>query len=238
MAVPVLSAKTLNTETLAISVQFPFTGLPTTTVSEWFINTVPFQIQFAETDNPSGDLCAEGACSVPFTVDATFAQPHLINTCDLFLNSPAASGNCTSAILHQNGSLVTFASPAAPGEILKPWAVGLGAPSGGIPSGAAGPIAMNNITISLGFLASTVTGSVTSTGETQVANPTYLWAGLPNPSQGLYQINFAIPPSPAGLVPCTATAGNFYVGFGRNIESAGFTGGILAVGAAICVGTN
>jgi hypothetical protein len=83
--VPVVSTKVLDAETLAITVQFPFTGLPSATVSGFPVNAPQFPIQFAETDDPTGDPCAEGACTAPASLQPTFAQPHLINMCDLFV---------------------------------------------------------------------------------------------------------------------------------------------------------
>jgi hypothetical protein len=55
--IQVLSTKAVDSETLAITVQFPFAGVP--------VDAGPFTIQFAEADNPAVDLCAEGACTGP-----------------------------------------------------------------------------------------------------------------------------------------------------------------------------
>jgi uncharacterized protein (TIGR03437 family) len=101
--------------------------------------------------------------------------------CDLFVSNPATDGNCPSAVSHQSGKLVTSTLPAAPGEIVTAWAVGLGAPSGGIPAGAPGPIAMNDITLNLSYQITVPVVFGTLGGST---GPSYLWAGLPTPNVG------------------------------------------------------
>ena len=233
----VLSAKVVDTETLAISVQFPFTGLPAASDrNQWFIGSFPFTIQFAETSNAAGNLCDEGACTAPLTIDATPAAPHLINMCDLFVSNQPDSVNCPFAVTHQPGALVTSASPALPGEIVTAWAVGLGTPSGGIPVGATGPIPMNDITIVISFAVTIPAGDGTSSGIFYPPSSSYLWAGLPVPSQGLYQINFAIPPVPPGLSACTPATGNLYLGLGRLILSTEFAGAFESFNSgSICV---
>ena len=132
--------------------------------------------------------------------------------CDLFVGNPATDGNCPSAASHQSGRLVTSTLPAAPGEIVTAWAVGLGAPSGGIPAGAPGPIAMNDITLNLSYQITVPVVFGTLGGST---GPSYLWAGLPTPNVGLYQINFAVPEPPLTLAACTANAGNLNLYVGR-----------------------
>jgi uncharacterized protein (TIGR03437 family) len=200
----VLSAKPVNPSMLAITAQLPFDLTPEA--------TAPVTIQFAQTDSPQSDLCAQNACTAPVSLSVAGVLPHIITTCDVFYST--ASSACQLAITHQNGSLVTYAAPAKAGEILTIWALGLGVPAGGIPAAASGPIAMNDITLQTSF--AVIPSDVPATYDLSSPTP-YLWAGLPSPSTGLYQINFAVPALPANLQSCTAStewftgSGNLFV---------------------------
>jgi hypothetical protein len=229
--VQVLSTKVVDSETIAVTVQFPFAGVPNGLSNPYFVYT----IQFAETNNPTGDLCAEGACTPPVALQPEFDLPHLINTCDVFVSGGSAGGDCVSAVFHQNGTLVTSALPAAPSEIVTAWAVGLGAPTGGVPAGATAPIEMDDITLSFSYSCNCISPDL---NLLQMTAP-YLWAGLPNPAEGVYQVNFAIPPAPVSLTGCTATTGNLLVYLGRSTATTSELNLFpTPSGSAVCMASN
>ncbi len=82
---------------------------------------------------------------------------------------------------HLNGSLVTEAAPAAPGEYLTMYLVGMGLTNQTVPSGTASPEAsvLDTATLTLNG------GAVTN----------ILYAGLTPTEVGLYQVDFQVPAS-------------------------------------------
>jgi uncharacterized protein (TIGR03437 family) len=205
-AVTVFSAKPINTSTLAITVQIPFSILPASTPT----------IQFGQRASAQADPCAQNACSAPLALSVTPVLSHIITTCDVFYATPTTT--CHLVITHQDGSIVTNSAAAKVGEVLTIWALGLGVPASGIPSPGSGPIAMNDITLNLSFAATTPI-AIPLPGSPN----NYQWAGLPSPTTGLYQINFAVPQPPATLQGCsqssewftTNNAGNLFVSIFR-----------------------
>ncbi len=139
---------------------------------------------------------SNGIVSDPVSLAVVPDLPHIITTCDSLYGTPTSP--CQLAVTHQNGSLVTNSAPAAGGEVLSIWAVGLGVPASGIPKAGSGPIAMNDIVLNTAFEVSVPGG--TSIAATQTP---YLFAGLSSVTGGLYQVNFAVPQPPAGTQACT-----------------------------------
>ena len=113
--------------------------------------------------------------------------------------SPAAPGiffaGENPAVLHQNGSLVTAASPAVPGEFVTIYMTGLGAVSGDIAAGDPSPSSP------LLFCKSEVQVVIGS----QTIQPSF--AGLTPGFAGLYQVNFQVPSDlTSGIFPLSVSA--------------------------------
>ena len=125
-------------------------------------------------------LSVNNALTLPVTLDIVPTAPGVLS--DFDGPTPPSTQNGAHIIAqHANGSLVTSASPAKPGEDLVMYLVGLGATKPSVASGAATP----NSPLSYATLAPTVTvDSLPST---------ILFAGLTPAFVGLYQIDFQVP---------------------------------------------
>jgi len=132
-------------------------------------------------------------------------QIHILTGCDA-LNSTANYGSslatglpCPSTVTHADGSPVTVAKPANPGEVLIAYAVGLG---------------QTNPPLATGKLVSSAAPTQTTYGldfnfranalaiKPAPNAPAPIYAGATPGYVGLYQINFAVPPVPAETPPC------------------------------------
>jgi uncharacterized protein (TIGR03437 family) len=131
---------------------------------------------------------------VPYELTAGIAQVQVItdgnpsNSVTMFTNETSVGvfsvppgGLGYGAVLHQNGTLVSPASPAAIGETVSVYLTGLGTVSPGIADGAAGPVstlsqATNTITADIGGTTATIT-----------------YSGLAPQLAGLYQVNLTVP---------------------------------------------
>jgi uncharacterized protein (TIGR03437 family) len=82
---------------------------------------------------------------------------------------------------HADGTVVTEAKPAKPGEVLSVYLVGMGATSIPVASGQPGPSGT--------FATTTINPVLTLNGE----NTTVSFSGLIPGLVGVYQVNFAIP---------------------------------------------
>jgi uncharacterized protein (TIGR03437 family) len=122
-------------------------------------------------------ISANGALTLPDTLDIEPVTPGV-----------AATSSGQFIAQHANGSYVTAASPAQPGEILTIYLAGMGLTDGAITTGEVAP--------STPLAHPLVQPVVTVNGESaQIA-----FAGLTPQAVGLYQINFT--------VPADTTAGN------------------------------
>ena len=149
--------------------------LPLLYVSRNQINT---QLPF---DAPTG----------PATLRVTTVNGFAESTVDIVGAAPGIffSGS-NPAVLHQNGRLVTAASPAVPGEFVSIYMTGLGSVVGTVVSGEAAPASP---------LAPCRAPVRVSIAGTEVI-PTF--AGLAPGFTGLYQVDVQVPASiPAGLWP-------------------------------------
>ncbi len=191
--VPVLSTEATDASTVAVTVLIPFSVAP---------GAAPVTIQFTG---------SKGAISDPVSLAVLPNLPHIITTCDTLYGTPTSP--CQLAVTHQGGSLVTNSAPAAGGEILSIWAVGLGVPASGIPPAVSGPIQMNDIILNTGF----VEGSTTPIFIGESPTP-YLFAGLSSAAGGLYQINFAVPQPPSDVTTCTQNT-EWFTGSGNTYLS-------------------
>ena len=135
-------------------------------------------------DVPAGSttltVAVANTVSAPFNLTLDTYAPGLI------------SSSGTGTILTANGTRVTVAAPAKPGDTLSAFAVGLGPTS---PATPAGPAAAANRTVT--------TPTLTIGG----VNANVIFAGAAPGQVGLYQINFTVPAGVQGTVPVALSIG-------------------------------
>jgi uncharacterized protein (TIGR03437 family) len=127
-------------------------------------------------------------------------QIHVLNSCTdnmtaNLLGGPSiyVSYPCFSAVTHSDGSLVTMASPAAPGENLSAYAFGMGVADVPVDVTMATPV--SGVPVSRPF-----TISFTGIAPQDPGQPDYV--GLVPGTAGLYIINFHAPAQPGVLAAC------------------------------------
>ena len=113
----------------------------------------------------------DGRQSTPTNITIELAAPGLFTT--------TSNGTGAGAITHGDGSLVTAANPALPGEVLVLYATGLGATTPNVPTGR------------LPSEASPAAAAVFVIVDGQQVTPVY--AGRAGCCAGLDQINFTVP---------------------------------------------
>ena len=168
---------------LAITVQIPFDAPDSVIVIE-----------------PSGiALSVNGEQSGYLGVQAQPDRVHILTSCDTIVGGES----CTPLILHANGQQVSYQHPASGGEELVAYATGLGQTNPplatGVPAAQSGP-ALSTFNLDFNYRPNAL-----ATQPATVYPPTNppLFAGSTQGFIGLYQINFVVPPPPAGLEPCS-----------------------------------
>lgn len=162
---------------------------------------------------------------------------HVGNLCDIDISS---SPSCAAAplITHTDGSLISAANPAKPGEEVVMYALGLGATKPVVPTGQAtpspAPVAQTVGEVWPDFHPNEGPSKgvplMFSVCTTTVICPfTPMFAGLTPGSVGLYQVNFVIPSAPQPTFAC----GN---GISSNLTLT-IVGATSFDGAGICVAT-
>jgi uncharacterized protein (TIGR03437 family) len=186
----------LATQTAIAPVPLP-TNLAGTTV---LIGGIPAPLFYVS----SGQIDAQ----IPFGLNAG-SQYQIIVEVNGSLSTPAplqlgpvapSLANLTGTALaeHLDGTLVTAASPAQPGEFIVLYLSGLGATTNPVPSGAITPSNPNTLSVPL------VTPTMTLNG----ANIPIVFVGLTPTAVGLYQIDFQMPATvPAGSLPLIVMQG-------------------------------
>ena len=164
-------------------------------------------------------------------------QVHVLTSCDILLAPDSSSLNltglpCPPMVIHGDGTLVSAAKPAKPGEELAAYAVGLGPTNPASREGQPAPAPIHTVQsflIDYNFRANALPT------KPAAESPTPLFTGLTPKYPGLYQINFVVPPIPDHTGPC-AGAG---IGPGANAVQSNLTvsfGGSFSFdGAGICV---
>jgi uncharacterized protein (TIGR03437 family) len=171
-----LAAQTSSPTTLPLPTQIDGTlviigGMqaPLYYVSPGQINAqIPFEL--AAGNQYEVIVSANGALTTPQPIQLTDAVPAILQ-----FNSGAVVAE------HQDGTLVSDSSPAAPGEYVVIYLTGLGDTDIPVPSGTASPS---------NPLANVVNTPVLTLNGTQIP---ILFAGLTPTLVGLYQINFQVP---------------------------------------------
>ncbi len=189
-----------------------------------------------------------GVAGTAVNLTAMLDQVHIVTVCDSIL--PGGQGllpgslPCQPEVTHANGQLVSNSNPATVGEELVAYAVGLGATNPVVPAGqaAAQPTpTTGTFLLDFNYHADALASKPVVIGTV----PTPLFTGLTPGFPGLYQINFVVPPAPAGAPPClTGAASQAGAGLASSprqaiLETTNLTvsvGGSTSFdGAAICV---
>jgi len=178
------------TQVLAVTVQIPF-GIPLfcTLCAPPLVSTAGI------------DVSVNGVTSPTVIVQPFQDHVHFLTTCDIIVaganSAPPSNGGlpCTPMVTHHDGSMVSNFLPAKVGEELVAYATGLGetnpALTGGQPAAQSSP---------------TVTTFGIEFNYRLNALATELFTGATKSYVCHYQINFIVPPPPAGFQPCVDTA--------------------------------
>lgn len=127
-------------------------------------------------------LSVNNALTLPITLDIVPTAPGVLSAFD-GPTPPSTQNGAHIVAQHLNGSRVTTANPANPGEYLVMYLAGLGATNPPVPSGDPAPAAPSTL--------AAVTLAPTVTVDTLPSN--VVFAGLAPHFVGLYQIDFQVP---------------------------------------------
>jgi uncharacterized protein (TIGR03437 family) len=196
---------------------YPYWGCPLPNAAEVCtpLAAITVQVPFeAQCGNCSTAPRAEGEISVieNGTVGLSMLgtifpdQVHILTTCDALMLRPGIGVGpsttglpCPSVVTHADGSPVSATNAAQVGEELVAYAVGLG---------------QTNPPLETGKLVSAAAPALTTFGLDFNYHPNALpskplpsapapaYAGATPGYVGLYQVNFVVPPVPAGTLPC------------------------------------
>ncbi len=162
-------------------------------------------------------------------------QIHILTTCDTvfgFWFAPSTA-TCQKELTHADGTLVSNANPAAGGEELIAYAVGLGATNPPIPTGQ--PATQPTPTAATFRMGFDFRADAVPSAPSFSAPATPLFTGLTPGYPGLYQINFVVPPVPAGLLPCPSPGQALGPGLVNTNLTVNVGGSTSFDGAEICV---
>lgn len=178
---------------IAITVQIPFNISAEDPEAKTGVPVPAARVSFVE-----NGIVAASVDVVPL-VD----QVHVLTSCDLMLSR--RDGSCAPAVTHANGTLVSRQHPAAAGEEIVVFAVGLGyttliVPNGQAPDAAVSPSV--SFRVSFDPRPNALASRPSAIGENGSTTATPDFAGLLPGFVDLYQINVTIPPLPKGSQNC------------------------------------
>ncbi len=170
---------------------------------------IPFDVPFSSgliVRLPSAIAISINGVETPYIAVQTWTdRVHILTACDV--TSPAAlpvsllQVPCAPMITHADGTQVSVASPDVAGEELAAYATGLGQTNPPVTTGQ--PAASSSPTVSTFNLDFNYRPNPLATGPLPTA-PIATFTGATKGYVGLYQINFTVPPPPAGLQPCSS----------------------------------
>ena len=224
----------------AITVQIPFDiSVPNPLVASPF-NDQPGTI---------ATIFENGNASKAFVLSPVPDQIHVIQSCDIG-GQTFETGVCYPIVTHLDGSLVLqdargpgqvplTNTEAHPGEVITMYAYGLGAVSPAVQEGTASPVPAAVVTapIYLQFdYRPNASPSMPTVGSPMTTTP--ISVGLTPGEIGLYQVNFAVPPPPAGTSVCgSMIVASLTAPIETNLTISIMASGQSFSGAAICVDT-
>ena len=187
-------------------------------------------------------ISENGVSGPSFLVYPVFDRVHILQSCDIG-GRTEGTGVCYPVVTHADGALVLqdirvsgqaqTHTEARPGEVLVMYAYGLGPVTPPVRAGMQSPVpaavATEPFYLRYDYSANAAPSMPQTEGPPAVKDQLQ-FVGLTPGQVGLYQINFVVPPPPAGTAPC-----------GGNSAQSNLTVSILAAGsfsfdgAAICV---
>jgi uncharacterized protein (TIGR03437 family) len=200
-------------EVLAVTVQVPF-GI---------VVICPFCATPVLSVAASITVSVNGVKTPSVAVQPLQDQIHLLTICDVIVagtSSFSLNGGlpCTPMITHADGRVVSNILPAKSGEELVAYATGLGQTNPqltvGRPASQASPT-VTTFGIDFNYR---VNALATEPGAVGAPATSPLFTGATKGYVGLYQINFIVPPPPAGLQPCVDNA-TALIAFGNYVRS-------------------
>lgn len=199
-------------QVLAVTVQVPFNIRVLCPPCEAPILSVPTSIT----------VTVNGVKTPSVAVQPLQDQVHLLTVCDVIVagaSPPSLNGGfpCTPMIAHADGRVVSNILPARSGEELVAYATGLGQTNPPLTVGQ--PASESSPTVTaFGFdFNYRVNALATQPGAVGAPATVPLFTGATKGYVGLYQINFIVPPPPAGLQPCVDNAA--LIAFGNYVRS-------------------
>lgn len=222
-ACSVPSSTVVCASVLAVTVQIPL-DVPISTA----IVVIP----------PGAVAISVNGVETPYVAAQTWPdRVHILTACDVIVSSTIPAGllqvPCASMITHADGTPVSVNNPAVAGEELVAYATGLGQTNPPLTTGQ--PAAASSPTVSTYNLDFNYHPNALATNPLPTA-AVAPFSGATKSYIGLYQINFIVPPPPAGLQPCTGfeIASGIVTGVFSNLTVS--VGSIFSFdGAGICV---
>lgn len=191
-------------------------------------------------------LSINGALSGALGVQPLADQVHFLTQCDVLLaNSISSYANgglpCPPMVTHADGSMVSAAKPAKSGEELVAYATGLGETSPPLTTGKPAPAAYPTQTaffVDFNYRPNALATKPAPPPPYSAAPPpdALLFTGATAGFVGLYQINFVIPPAPAGMPSCVdPLTGGLYANVVQSNLTVSIGSDFSFDGAGICV---
>lgn len=169
----------------------------------------------------------DGATGAQFILNPVADHIHILTACDTVINgmgtAPFNGLQCTPLVTHADGSLVNASSPAQSNEEVIAYATGLGATNPAAVTGqpVAAPLpTVENLLLDFNFKVNALPSQPWYPANLLLSRNLYpLFSGLTPGFIGLYQINFIVPPAPAGSPACGgAVQSNLTVSFGASFS--------------------
>jgi hypothetical protein len=186
-------------------------------------------------------VTVNGVKSPYFAVQPLQNNVHIVTACDVLVGGasipPTFGGStCPPTITHADGTLVSASGPARSGEELVAYATGLGQTDPPLTAGQ--PAAASSPTATAFALDFNYHPNALATRPLSSSGFSPVFTGATAGYVGLYQINFVVPPAPAGLQPCADQGETLING---NVVESNLTVSVGSVfsfdGAGICVAT-
>lgn len=219
----------------AITVQIPYELVPYCPLCAKPVSATP----------PLLTISQNGQALTSIELNPLADEVHVLTACDVALGPPPQPPNltglpCAPLVTHTNGTLVSAASPANPGETLTAWAFGLGQTTPAATTGEPATMGVTLETFNLNFnYQINALPAKPYTGDPDTIQIHPLFSGLAPGYVGLYQVNFTVPAGPPnGIAQCSQLGA---VALGGNAPQSNLTvsiGGQFSFdGAGICVAT-
>ena len=206
VSVPISAAVLTNTcQSLGNT---PCTGAPLAAITV----QIPFELAVDSPQDPSQrseailNVQEDGVSSTDFLVAAVYSNIHFVTgRGPLALDYVSQNSIHGAMVTHADGNPVLPGLPAKPGETLLVYGYGFGRPTNNLKTGdapqAANPVPLYGSVLFSSLLpasAGTASGNLGSLDSFQYIS----YVGVTPSAVGVYQINFVVPPIPAGTPSC------------------------------------